>query len=104
MTTDERIEKVENQLAHMRWINGCLIAGVILCLVTCVVVVLCLEGTINGNRVDNLEERLERLEKEQRMFGIQDRSLKGEKRLDSLESKVLMLENKELERELGYRK
>ena len=34
MTTDERIEKVESQLARIRWINGCLIVGVILCLVT----------------------------------------------------------------------
>jgi len=104
MTTDERIEKVESQLARMRWISGCLIVGVIFCLVTCVMVVLCSEGTINGNSVDSLEERLERLEKQQRMFGIQDRIMKGEKRLDTLESKVLMLENKELERELGYRK
>ena len=104
MTTDERIEKMERQLVRIRWISGGLIGGVILCLVTCVIVVLCLEGTINGNKVDNLEERLERLEKEQRMFGVQDRIKKGEKRLDTLESKVLRLENKELERELGYRK
>ena len=104
MTTEERMEKMERQLVRIRWISGCLIVGVILCLVACVIVVLCSEGMINGNSVDNLEERLERLEKEQRKFEVQDRIMKGEKRLDTLESKLRMLENKELERELGYGK
>jgi hypothetical protein len=32
MTTDERLEKMEAQLAHVRWINRCLVAGMVVCL------------------------------------------------------------------------
>ncbi len=44
MTTDERMKKMEGQLARLKWISGGLIVGVILCLLTCVMVVLCLVG------------------------------------------------------------
>jgi hypothetical protein len=32
MTTDERMEKMEAQLARVRWSNRCLMAGLVLCL------------------------------------------------------------------------
>jgi len=64
-----------------------------------------LEVARSEDGVEDLKKRLGRLEMEQGIFGDNEHRIKeAEKRLDLLESKVLMLETRELEREMGLRK
>lgn len=53
MTTDERIEKLEGQLARVRWLNRCLVALIVLSLATCLV------GMLLAGCIDESKETLD---------------------------------------------